>query len=121
TIKILSALSPFTPNAVRLDLEHWSLGYPYAIIRLPSIPGVPALILLGVGLVVTAGGLLWRAWGGEFRRPTAKIWLVFLLMLSTPVGEALVCAVGNHIIGVRDLAASWPFLALFGAALVLAA
>ena len=33
-------------------------------------------------------------------------------MLATPVGEILASALGNHIIGVRDLAASWPYLAL---------
>ena len=47
--------------------------------------------------------------------------LVFALMVATPVGEILGSAVGNHIIGVRDLAASWPFLALSGAAFVTAA
>jgi hypothetical protein len=47
--------------------------------------------------------------------------LVFVLMLATPVGEALASATGNHIIGTRDLAGSWPFLALFCSALAWAA
>jgi hypothetical protein len=42
-------------------------------------------------------------------------------MLATPICEALASAVGSHIIGTRDLAASWPFLALFGSALVVRA
>ena len=42
-------------------------------------------------------------------------------MLATPVGEIVISALGNHIIGVRDLAASWPYLALSAAAFVFAA
>jgi hypothetical protein len=47
--------------------------------------------------------------------------LVVLLMLATPVGEVLASALGNHIIGVRDLAASWPYLAVSASALVFSA
>jgi hypothetical protein len=121
TVRILSALSPFTANAVRIDIEHWSVGYPYSVIGLRELPGTAALILLGLAVVGTAAGLAWRARGGARPRPSVLIWLVFLLMLATPVGEALASAFGNHIIGVRDLAASWPFLALFSSALALAA
>ena len=121
TVKILSALSPFTADAVRIDIEHWSVGYPYSVIGLRELPGTAALILLGVAAVLAAVGLAWRARGGYRPRPSRLIWLVFALMLATPVGEALASASGNHIIGVRDLAASWPFLALFSSALAVAA
>ena len=47
--------------------------------------------------------------------------LVVALVLATPVGEIIGSAPGSHIIGVRDLAASWPFLALCAAAVVFAA
>jgi hypothetical protein len=53
--------------------------------------------------------------------PSRRIVLVVALMLATPVGEILASALGNHIIGVRDLAASWPYLALSASALVIAA
>ena len=120
TIKILSALSPFTASAVRIDIQQWSVGYPYRLIGLRQLPGTPALILLGLAVVVTGAGLAWSAHRHRLGRPGAVAWLIFLLMLATPVGESLASATGNHIIGVRDLAASWPFLALFASALALA-
>jgi hypothetical protein len=121
TVKILSALSPFTANAVRTDLEHWSIGYPYSVVGLRQLPGTGALILLGLSGLATVAGLAWRVRRRELARPPAVLWLVFLLMLATPICEALASAVGSHIIGTRDLAASWPFLALFGSALVVRA
>jgi hypothetical protein len=133
TVRILSALSPFTPHAVKVDIEHWAIGYPYAQSRtLPSVatglarlPGVPALVLLGIGGLVAVLGVAYRARRGELRVPLrsavrTRAALALLLLLATPVGEAAASAVGNHIIGVRDLAASWPFLALFAAAFALA-
>ncbi|HEY1522057.1 MAG TPA: glycosyltransferase family 39 protein [Solirubrobacteraceae bacterium] len=121
TVKILSALSPFTASAVRIDLEHWSIGYPYSIIGLRQLPGTGALILLGLSGLLTLAGLTWRARRRELARPSALLWLVFALMLATPACESLASAVGSHIIGTRDLAASWPFLALLGSALVVRA
>lgn len=121
TVKILSALSPFTANAVRTDLEHWSIGYPYSIIGLRQLPGTGGLILLALSGLLTATGLAWRAWRGSLGRPTPAVWLLIVLMLATPLCEALASATGNHIIGTRDLAASWPFLALVGAALAVRA
>ncbi len=121
TVKILSALSPFTANAVRTDIEHWSIGYPYSIVGLRQLPGTGALILLAASVLLTAAGLLWRARRRGLVRPTPVLWLVFGLMLATPVCEALASATGNHIIGTRDLAASWPFLVLFGSALAVRA
>jgi hypothetical protein len=121
TVRILSALSPFTANAVRIDVEHWSVGYPYSVIGLRQLPGTPALVLLALAVVVTAAGLAWRALHDGLPRPSPVMWLITLLALATPVGEAVASATGNHIIGVRDLAASWPFLALLAAALTMAA
>ena len=50
-----------------------------------------------------------------------RLALVALLVLATPVGEIIGSAIGSHIIGVRDMAASWPFLALLAAVVVTAA
>ncbi|HEY2160586.1 MAG TPA: glycosyltransferase family 39 protein [Solirubrobacteraceae bacterium] len=124
TVKILSALSAFTPNAVRVDIQHWALGYPYTVAGgLRDLPGVPALVLIAAAAVLAIGGIAWRAAHDAWRvpRPSARIVLLVALMLATPVGEILASAFGNHIIGVRDLAGSWPYLALSASALAVAA
>ncbi len=135
TVAILSALSPFTAYAVRIDIQHWALGYPYTVAGgLAKLPGVPSLLLLAAVAVLTVIGLVIRGrredWGPAWRRPARilapdyphrRVLLVVLLMLATPVGEIVGSAIGSHIIGVRDLAASWPYLALTGAAVVTAA
>ncbi|MDQ6607153.1 MAG: glycosyltransferase family 39 protein [Actinomycetota bacterium] len=126
TVSILSALSPFTGHDVRLALEHWSVGYPYASSApLTGLPGTPALILLGLGIVIAAGGALMSA---DRSRPTRwplgaerRIVLVLALAIVTPLAEALISAISTHIFGVRNLAASWPALALGLAALLIAA
>jgi hypothetical protein len=46
--------------------------------------------------------------------------LVVALALAAPVGEALASAVGSNVFGVRNLASSWPALALAAAALLTA-
>jgi hypothetical protein len=126
TTKILSALSPFTAQDVRLSLEHWSLGYPYVQLGgLSALPGVPALILLALGALATVGGLIRQVanvgLARALRRIDNRVWLVIVLALSVPVGEALVSAVSTHLFGVRNLAASWPGLALAAATIIWAA
>jgi hypothetical protein len=135
TLKILSSISAFTASAVRIDIEHWALGYPYAIAGgLTRLPGVPALVLLVAAALVAAGGILISARARGFPALLARVApasgravgkrrlaLVALLVVATPVGEIVGSALGNHIIGVRDLAASWPYLALLAAAFVTAA
>lgn len=126
TTQILSALSPFTAQDIRLSLEHWAIGFPYvAAGGLGSLPGTIALVLLGLATIATAAGIAvhahsvgLRAWLARF---DDRAVLIFLLALSVPVGEALVSAVSTHLFGVRNLAASWPALALASAALVMAA
>jgi Dolichyl-phosphate-mannose-protein mannosyltransferase len=130
TVKILSALSPFTAHDVRLDIEHWAIGFPYTVAgRLPDLPGVPALLLLACAALMAAVAPAARALAGGREAACAirasarsllesRILLVLALLLATSVAEAVVSALGNHIFGVRDLAASWPYLALAaGAAL----
>jgi dolichyl-phosphate-mannose-protein mannosyltransferase len=123
TLNILSVLSPFTPAHVADDLGHWAVGYPYATAgSLARLPGIAALILLGTAMVLGAAGLVLR-----LRRRAARtaidrhVALVVGCALAVPVGEALISAAGNHIFGVRNLAASWPFLALSFAAMLSAA
>ena len=130
TLQILSGLSPFSVHAVRLDLQHWAIGYPYVQLAIPNstdtglrqLPGIPALVLLALAGLVAAAGLAYRQArvpGGI--RLNRRVVLVLALMLATPVGECVFSAVGDHIIGVRDLAASWPFVALSAAAVLSAA
>jgi len=120
TLSILSALSAFTVHAARVDIEHWAIGFPYAQSNtgLARLPGVVALVLLGVAALAVAAGLSYRVRSGSVvARPSSRLALVLVLVLATPLGECVYSAIGNHIIGVRDMAASWPFLALSGAAL----
>lgn len=124
TLNILSVLSPFTPSAVADDLGHWAFGYPYATAgNLAHLPGPLALSLIGAAVLIAAAGLLVRLRGAsiELARIDRRIVLVIGLALAVPVGEAIVSAGGNHIFGVRNLAASWPFLAVSFAALLVAA
>jgi hypothetical protein len=122
TVKILSALSPFTGRAIRIDIQHWALGYPYTVAGgVKDLPGVPSLVILAVAAVLAAVGVVVRAMRDGLRRPSWRVVLVVALALATPVGEIVISAFGNHILGVRDLAASWPFLALAAAAFVFAA
>jgi hypothetical protein len=122
TTKILGALEPFTPHAVGIALEHWLLGYPYKFVHLGSIPGAPGLVLIGAGMAlaiiaIAARGRR-RTWSiaGADRR----IVLIVALAFAAPVGEAAVSLVGNDVFGTRNLAASWPGMALLISAVVMA-
>ncbi|GAC1440918.1 MAG: hypothetical protein NVSMB51_20790 [Solirubrobacteraceae bacterium] len=125
TTKIYSILSPFTVHDVRLSLEHWAVGYPYTwAARLSALPGVAALVMLGLGALAVLAGLVRggllrpRSWLAQADR---RLLLLLGLALSVPVGEALVSAVSTHLFGVRNLAASWPGLALCLAVALVAA
>jgi hypothetical protein len=117
TTDILSALQPFTFEFVRISLEHWALGFPYPSpsTRLPDLPGVVALVLLGVALVVAVVGAI--AARPRFDRRLA---LVLVLAASVPIGEALASAVSSNVLGTRNLAAAWPAFALALAAVLVA-
>ena len=45
---------------MRLSLEHWSIGYPYATVGLRDVPGVAGLVLLAVATVLVLVGLAIR-------------------------------------------------------------
>lgn len=120
TTDILSALQPFTPEAVRTSLVHWTIGHPYGgLVPTQDIPGTPALVLLAVAVVVAAAALLARGLrsGGPWLAATNRnAVLVVGLALAVPLGEALFSAVGSNLFSTRNLAASWPG---FGLALAL--
>jgi hypothetical protein len=87
-------------------------------VGLRDLPGVPALGLLGVAIVLVVVGVATRrAWRVD--RRTA---LIFALALATPLGAAIFTALDiTTLFSTRNLAASWPALALAGGALVAAA
>lgn len=133
TVKILSALSPFTWHDVRVAIGHWAVGYPYAnSIALGGLPGPVALVALGLAVLLAIGGIVGRrgapgttpapeSTSGLHRHADRRLALMIALALATAVGEALASSVSTHIFGVRNLAASWPALGLCFAALLVAA
>jgi hypothetical protein len=127
TTEILSELSPFTFRAVRLSLQHWSIGHPFVYegTGLRDLPGDVALVMLAVGVLIAVVGLLRAAVGAaESLRsmlPDPHLTLIVLLTLAVPVSEAVASAVGDNLFGTRNLAASWPAFALVLGALLAAA
>ena len=122
TTEILSALQPSDLHSAVVSVTHWVIGYPYASdgSGLRDLPGWPALVLLALAGVVALAGI------AADRSRLARLWtpgfaLVAVLALSVPVGAALSSAVGTNVLSTRNLAASWPGLALcLGAVLVAA-
>jgi hypothetical protein len=127
TTEILSLLSPFTFRAVRLSLQHWSIGHPFVYegTGLRDLPGEIALVMLALGVLIAVFGLLRVVVNaaGSLRSmlPDPRLTLIVLLALAVPVGEAVASAVGDNLFGTRNLAASWPAFALVLGALVAAA
>ena len=110
-------LSPFTPSAVwrrrplddRLSLLAGS----------PTDPGSRAAGAGAdrLGAACAVGGLIVRRRRGRRAgwptlRPRGSSLRSSLLLLATPLAEGSVSAVSTHIFGLRNLAASWPALAL---------
>lgn len=120
TTDILDALSPFNVDTIALSIGHWSIGFPFAGTPLTDIPGIPGLVLISAAFVVGLSGLYatrgrLKAW---FAVHDHRIVLVVLLALATPVAEAAVSLIGTNVFSTRNLAASWPYLALAFAALI---
>jgi 4-amino-4-deoxy-L-arabinose transferase-like glycosyltransferase len=129
TTDVLSALQPFDFEAVRFSLGQWAVGFPY--MRLEAVPGRFAAALIAAGLVIgtVAGAVRIRRAAAERDgqpgrarwRPAPGIVLIAALLLATPVGEAIVSALGTNMLGARNLNASSPGVALAVGAIVAAA
>ena len=121
TTTILSVLAPFDLESIRVYLSHWAVGFPYpAGAPLRELPGFAGLGLMAASLVVGATAMYeardrLRDW---FAANDNRIVLVLALALATPVGAAVASLIGTNVYSARNLAASWPYLALAGAALV---
>lgn len=124
TVKILSALSPFTLHDIPTILGHWAIGYPYSgYVGLRQLPGTAGLVLLTVSVILALPGAARRARGTTLRawvREHPRLVLILVLAIATPLGEAIVSTFSTHLFGVRNLAASWPAFALVFAALLTA-
>jgi hypothetical protein len=121
TTDILFALEPFNAHTVRVSVTHWLVGYPPSgpLTGLGDLPGPVALVMLALGVVLGAVGVALlprpRRWPGP------AMALAIVLALAAPVGELLVSAAGSNLLASgRNLAASWPGVALALGALVVA-
>ncbi len=121
TTEILGALSPFDLPSIKLYLGHWLFGFPYPnVAGLRDLPGMAGLLLIAAGLIAGAVGL-WerreqlRGWFGD---NDDRILLVVVLAAATPLAEAFASLISTNIFSTRNLAASWPYLALATAALI---
>jgi mannosyltransferase len=122
TTKILAALEPLSVHTVLTSLSRWSLGYPFTKIRLSSLPGVPALALIAGGAAIAIiGGLVAGRDRRRSRQPLdPRLVLIVGLALAAPIGEVFVSAVGTDVLGIRNLAVSWPAFALVVATVLVA-
>ncbi len=132
TTLILAVLSPFDPESVRVATGLWVIGFPAANIgaqlsfavsgsSLRDFPGTVAVLLLAGGLVLGTAGAVGarRELRARLCEHDGGIVLVAVLALATPAGTALQSAIGTNVFRTRSLAASWPYLALAIAALVM--
>jgi hypothetical protein len=96
---------------VRGALTHWVIGHPALATGLRDWPGTLSLVLVAGGGIAAVAGLALRrrALRDDLDAGTA---LVVVMALATPVGEALASAVGTNMLTTRNLAVSWPWLAL---------
>jgi hypothetical protein len=115
TTDILSALQPFSAGHIRTSLAHWAVGYPYALpgTGVADLPGTPALVAFALALALGLAALAAKlARGRSPIRLDRRVVLVLVLAVSVPTGEALTSLLGSNLFGTRNLAASWPGLAL---------
>jgi hypothetical protein len=126
TTDTLSFLYPLSADVVRLNLGHWAVGFPFSLpaTTLRDLPGLVPLLMSGVGVAIGIHAILSRRAptdAGDGSVDRARLVLVVLLAVATPVGTLLQSAVGTNVFAVRSLAASWPYLGLAVGAAVVAA
>jgi hypothetical protein len=110
TTQVLSGLTPLDLESLGRYWIHWSFGYPYAANGVAVIPGWPAVAALGLGLA--AGG--WGAFRRVRRRVDLRspVALTVMLAFANPILALAVSLVSSNVYGPRNLAASWPALAV---------
>jgi mannosyltransferase len=109
--KLYQVLEPFGLHAIRIDVGHWAIGHPY--IRLSTLPGGVALLLLGAGLVVAVVAVAVRlASEREILRVRREQVLVVVIACAAPVGIAIYSELRESVWEARNLLSSLPGLAL---------
>src|SRR5262245_23316265 len=121
TTVIAYQMQPFTPADVVKTIKHWTIGYPYSFLGLDDVPGPVGLALLGLAGSLMLVGVAMRMWRGGARGLDRRGVLIVVLALSVPIGGAVASFGGKHVFSTRNLAASWPGLALLSALLLHAA
>jgi mannosyltransferase len=117
--KLIEILAPLTLGSAKRDLAHMYFGHPY--IPTTVVPGRLALWIVALGLLAGLAGLAMRLRAQrEWPWPPASIALVFVLLLSAPVGAALHNLVAPSVFASRNLITSWPGFALLVGAVVTA-
>jgi mannosyltransferase len=119
--EVMDILFPFTPFEVRLSVSHWAVGHPVVrpATELRDLPGIPGLVLMGLGLVIALAAAALATLRGA--RPDRRLVLVAILAVATPAGSAAMSALGSSMFAARNLTASWIGYALALATLLVAA
>jgi uncharacterized membrane protein len=122
---ILAELSAGNAHEVGRNLQHWAIGHYSGLVAMDDVPGTPALVLLGVALIVAVAGIaITQARGRGADEPwhlDRRLLLLIAILFAVPVGEVVVSALGTSLLLTRNLAAAWPAFALCFAALLVAA
>jgi hypothetical protein len=112
----ISRVWPFTWHYVGTALGQWTAGVPTW--RVAKVPGPIALVLLGVGVILLVGGLVFAR--GRLGRPSPRLVLLVALALSAPVLAALWSLFEPSVFVPRSFVGSLPALTLLVGAAVMA-
>lgn len=123
TRTLLEGLQGQGVQAKRFALEQWVIGHP--LVDLARLPGLADRLIVWAGIALatvvffaqrigTVSSL--RQWARD-HRPAV---LVLALALVAPVVEGILALLGSDIFGARNLAPSWPGMALAVGALLTA-
>jgi mannosyltransferase len=119
--KILEVIHPLSLDAAKRDVIAWFLGHPH--LSEVQLPGRLAVWLIVAGLVLGLAGLIYRLASESARKwwpPPARLTLILLLAVATPVGLAIHNVFAPNLFIPRNLIPSSPALALATGALVAA-
>jgi mannosyltransferase len=112
-VALYAGLEPFSLHAVRVDLPHWLIGHPY--LSPDSIPGVGAVIIIVVGVLVAALAAALPVRRIRAAWPPRGVVLAVVLAVAAPLGIALYSSVRPSVWDTRNLLSSWPgFAVLLG-------
>ena len=124
TTDILGSLSPFNSSTSGSTSATGCSASrsPTSAVRSPlrDLPGEIGLLLIAAGCCSALAGLWVRRRPARLVRGATAHRPAVLLALATPFGAGVASLLGTNIFGTRNLAASWPYVALAVAALATA-